>query len=409
MTVPAVNLMDPNFLKDPVQGYGRLREQAPVVPVLFPNVPKPVWLITRYEEVKAALTDPRFVNNRNNVPGVEGPSAMEQMLDALGVPPEFRDYLNGLVSRDGSDHTRLRSLVAPAFSPRRMEAMRSHVERIAEELITVIKEKGEADLMADFAVPLAGLIICELIGVDEADRREVSGWIHNYSNSDPRRIIEAAQSLAEYTKALIARRRAEPADDLISKLISAVDENSDRMTEKEMMATVFTLVHTGNHATSHFIPNAVLTLLDHPDEVEKLRAEPALLPRAVDELLRVATPITLGTTMYAVEDLDFGGVKIEKGDTATVCLLSANRDPRVFARPDDFDMMRFAAGEENHLSFYHGVHYCLASALARVEGETAIDQLFLCNHGLSLAVDRSEVAYNPHPGGIFIAQLPVRL
>jgi cytochrome P450 len=407
VSVPVVDLMSSDFLGEDRQGYSRLREQAPVVPVRLPGVETPVWLITRYHDVKAALTDPRFVMNRNNVPGEHGPSVMDEMMDAFGVPDEYREYLSGLLSMDGKDHALVRSLVAPAFTAARTEAMRAQVEQIADQLVETLKEKKEVDIIEDFSMPMAGTIICELIGVDEVDRPEVRKWIHTYSSGDPTRMLDSANRLVAYTKDLIKRRRDEPTDDLISKLILTADEDGDRLSEAEMMAMVFLLIHTGHHTTSHFIPNAVLTLLDHPDQLARLHKNRDLLPGAVNELLRFANPVVLGTMMYAAEDLEFGGAQIKQGDTVTVCLLSANRDPRAFEDSDRFDISRKPATDRNHLTFSHGPHYCLASLLARLESEVALDRLCLRLEHLSLAIDRNEIAYHPHPGGILLSKLPV--
>jgi cytochrome P450 len=402
----AVNLMDPEFTNNPMRAYGRLREQAPVVPVLFPGVPTPIWLITRYDEVKAALMDERFVLDRNNVPGIDEPSAMDHMMDALGIPEEFRQYLKGMLTKDGKSHNRLRRLVAPAFTARRIQSLRPHVEHIAEQVAKQLKEKDGADLIEDFSNPFAGTIICELVGVDEADRPEMRKWIQNYANADPTRILESANYLIAYTKDLIERRRAAPADDLVSKLITHEDEG-DRLTDAEIITMVLLLIHTGHHTTASFVPSAALALLDHPDQVKLLRAEPGLLPQAVTELLRTASPVTIGTLMYAVEDLDLAGTSIKRGDPLIACLVSANHDPRAFDDPERLDIRRTPIPNRQHVAFYHGPHFCLGASLAMLESEIALDQLFLKHDGLSLAIERDQIQYHPHPSGSLLARMPV--
>jgi cytochrome P450 len=408
MSMAPVDLIDPIFAREPTKGFGRLREQAPVVAVRFPGVDVPTWLVLRYEAVKAALAEPRFVMDRGNVPGIEGPSPMDELMTAIGVPDEYRFYLRSMLSMDGKAHTRLRSLVAPAFTARRTNVMRPYVERVAAQLMDSVRDKGVIDLIADFSVPLAGTIISELIGIDEADRSEVGNAIHNYSDSNPSKILESAHQLVAYTKGLIARRRAKPGTDVVSALLQAVGEDGDKLTDDEVISVVMVLIHTGHHATSHFMPAAALKLMDHPDELARLRAEPKLLSQAVEELLRTASPVTIGAPMYVTEDFEFAGAPLKRGNVVLACLVSANHDPRVFTEPERFDVTRAAAINMN-LSFYHGPHYCLASSLARLESEVAIDYLFLRDDKLSLAVPRDQVKYHPNPSGSLLARLPVRV
>ncbi|WP_167473049.1 cytochrome P450 family protein [Nocardia arthritidis] len=406
MSMTAINLMDPEFTTNPAAAYGRLREEAPVVPVNFPGVAAPVWLITRYEDVKAALTDPRFVVDRNNVPGLNEPSARDQIMEAMGVPEDLRPHLTTMVNMDGRAHSRLRTLVSPAFTSRRMDALRSRVEIVAAQLADDLRRKPEPDLLADFSAHLSGTIICELVGVDEADRAEVRGWIQGFAGDDQTRILERARLLVNYTKDLIARRRAEPGDDTISKLLAA-EADGDQLTDTEIVTMFTMLIQTGYVTTAHFIPNAVVTLLDHPDQLDRLRADPELLPHAVDELLRVAGPITVGTMMYATEDLNLAGTPIRRGDTLAGCLVSANHDPRVFDDPDRFDIARIPASGRNHLAFYYGSHFCLGARLAEVESEVALRELLLARDGLSLAIERNQLEHHPNPIGNLLVRLPV--
>ncbi|MFF8919421.1 cytochrome P450 [Streptomyces sp. NPDC015032] len=408
MSESAVDLMAPATLSDMVPEYASLREQGPLVQVAFPGYRNPIWIITGYEDVKAALRDPRFVVDQRNVPSLEGPGMVDQMIAVFGLAPEYRDYLLGMVFMDGKNHARLRNLVTPAFALRRISTLRPRLEHIMAELIAPLLDKPEADLIEDFTAPLAGAIICELIGVDEADRPQMLGWIRDQANEDPARRAAGVQGMVAYIKELIERRRVRPADDVITELIKARDADSDRLTETEMVAMVLLLINSGHHTTTHFIANSALTLLEHPDQLDRLRAEPELMPRAIHELLRVANVLPLSTPMYAAEDMEFRGVQIKEGDVVTGALLGANYDPEAFADPERFDLTREPGRAETHVAFGHGPHYCLGAALARLEGEIAIEQLFLRDKTLSLAVAREDLKFRPHPGGSLLVQLPVR-
>ncbi|WP_329263162.1 cytochrome P450 [Streptomyces sp. NBC_01478] len=410
MAEPIVSLLNPEFEDDPVGAFGRLREQGPLVRIGFPGGP-PVWLITRSEEFKAAWSDPRLVTNISNVPGQEGPSIADQALASLDVPDELlRYFTSNLMLQDGPVHSRLRRLVAPAFSVRRIKALRPRIEEVSARLLDAFAKKGSGDLLREYATPLTGAVICELVGIDEEDQPQIRQWMDEYANID-RDFTTSALSLFDYTKKLIERRRAEPADDMISTLVQTMDEDGDRLSEDEIISMVGVLVNGGYHSTAHFIPNAVLTLLDNPDQLALLRARPEALPHAINELMRIANPIPSAGPRYASEDMEVAGVPICKGDAVTGSLQSVNYDPRVFAAPERCQVDRVLKRGEGHLAFGAGPHRCIGAALAELEGEIAIDHLFLKHDTLELAVASRELRYRELiPGGArLFSKFPVRL
>jgi cytochrome P450 len=403
MAEPIVSLLNPEFEDDPIGAYARLREMSPLVRIGFPGGP-PVWLITRNEDAKAAYSDPRLVVDIGNVPGHRGPSIVDQTVASLGLPEEFRDYYTAnLMHRDGQDHARLRRLVMPAFTARRMKALRPRIEEISARLIDALAQKGSGDLIDDYSEPLTGAVICELVGIDEPDQLQVRKWMRDYANA------KSTWGLFEYAKKLIERRRAEPAEDMVSTLVHTIGEDGDRLSEAEIISVVGVVVNAGYFSTAHFIGNAVITLLHNPDQLALLRARPEILPHAIDELMRVASPIPTAGPRYATEDLEFAGVSVCKGDALTGSLHSANYDPRIFPEPERCDVERVLKPGDGHLTFGAGAHRCLGATLANLEGEIALNHLLLKRDSLEVTASRLRY-HEPIPGGarLFVA-LPVRL
>ncbi|MFI6490526.1 hypothetical protein [Streptomyces sp. NPDC050564] len=257
---------------------------ASLIRVTLPQTRTPVWLAARYDVVRAALGDSRFVRDPAKVAGMESGGVGAELLDGAGLPPEYRQYLEILVLVDGPEHTRLRTHVMRAFAPRRIAALRPRIERIASDLTEELAAKGgEFDLLSAFAYPLMTNVICAIIGVEEGDRPKVGGWIRDYESGEPDRFLPGIDRLAAYIDGLLDRRAAEPAEDLASDLLrsSAEAEEGQRLTRQEMIALVFLLINTGIAPPAFFLTDAVLALLDHPQEVARLRAEPGLLSRTV--------------------------------------------------------------------------------------------------------------------------------
>ncbi|MFD6157258.1 cytochrome P450 [Nocardia sp. NPDC060256] len=406
MTQSPVELT-PEQVSDHVGGYTELRKQGPLANVVLPGTVSPTWFVTHFEDIKALLTDTRFVRDHSKIPDVDIPHLGIEMLKAWDLPLEYGEYLTSLVVIDGPEHSRLRAKVIRTFSARRINALRPSVEQVADTLLKELDGRDEIDLMADFAYPLANAAICDLIGVEEADQEKMRGWILQYvSGSEPVEIVAGLQGVVNYTKELIQRRREAPTDDLISSMIA----DHDPATEAEMIAMVFLLINTGHTPPVLFLCTALLALLDHPEQLARLRADHSLMPKAIHELLRYTTPVTVGATAYATEDLEFAGVQLKRGESVTTAFLAADHDPTRFAQPERLDIDRAPSQGEQHLAFGAGAHYCLGAALARMQAEIALDRLLFRRDSVALAVGRDELEYGSWPGdGTHLVRLPVRI
>ncbi|PRX46637.1 nocardicin N-oxygenase [Prauserella shujinwangii] len=359
-----------------------LRERDPVCRVTLPHGREAV-LLTRYDDIRAALSE-RRLSSRTNRPG----SALE------GSAPGF-----GNAERPFSDppeHTRWRALVAGAFTARRVAALRPRVQDITDGLLDAMAAHGPpADLMAGLALPVPVAVICELLGVPAADQAEFRDWVDEVFllPAGPERRTRALGALADYVRGLLAARRARPGrDDLLDGLLAVRDADDGRLTEDELVQTVMILLAAGYKSTAAQIGRGVLTLLRHRDQLAVLRADPGLVPAAVEELLRYAAPGNgLGVTRYATGTLDIGGVRVPEGTVVVLPPQAANRDPRRFPRPDRFDVCR--AGAARHLAFGAGPHFCLGAALARLELQVVFDRLLRRFPGIELAIPPGELRW----------------
>ncbi|QYN34641.1 cytochrome P450 [Pseudonocardia sp. DSM 110487] len=409
-TPPAVpDIMDPGLIADPVGGYGRLREQAPLVRGRTPDG-TPAWFVTRQADVRTVLSDPRFVNGARSVPGVEVDSVRDKLVEMVGIPADLAHYFaDSILDYDGEDHSRLRKLVSRAFTVRRISALRPRVEEITAGLLDRMSGLGEpVDLVAEYAYPLPITVICELVGVAEEERPAWHRWSSAFMQMRPDMMPAAAREMIDHVHEMIEHRRAEPADDLLTALVQVQEADGDRLSADELVSMVITLVIAGHETTAHLIGNATYALLTHPDQLDLLRADPTLWPGAVNELMRWCGPVQVARMRYAAEDVELGGVAIRRGEVVQPVLVSSNRDPREYPEAERLDVTRRPAGRgEGHVGFGHGLHYCLGAALARQEGEVALRALVERFPRLALASDEPE--WVPAPGMRRLARLPVRL
>ncbi|GAA4539460.1 cytochrome P450 [Pseudonocardia xishanensis] len=417
--IDAPALTDPALLADPWNAFGRLREQAPVLRSRFGfgGDEAPLWLVTRYADVRAVLGDPRFVNDAAHSPA--GRDTRAELMASIGVTPDLIPYLTAsIIDADGADHARLRKLVSRAFTVRRVGDLRPRVERIAADLLDGLS--GEADLVEAYAYPLPITVICELVGIPESDRADWHVWGRELVSADPTRVPGALRATVDHIEGLIARRRVEPTDDLLSGMIRAQEGDADaacgvdhghgdRLSDFELVTMVLSLVFAGHETTAHLIANSTAALLTHPDQLARLQADPSLWPTAVHELMRLHGPVNQPRVRYTTEAVEVGGVEIPAGATVQPILLSANGDPREFTDPERFDVTRAPERGEGHLGFGHGAHYCLGAALARQEGEVALRALFTRFPDLRLAVPKEELTWQPLPGARRLTALPVHL
>jgi cytochrome P450 len=403
MTAPdiAVERLGADYFADPYSVHARLRTRRPVTPVVLPGG-MGTWLITGYAEARAALADPRL---SKHMPGWH--PEPDSIIAALDLH---------MLNSDPPDHERLRKLVNKAFTARRVERLRPRITAITAGLLDDISARGaqggqggrpEVDLLASFAFPLPITVICELLGIPADDRDDFRTWSATIvSNAAPPEVFQAhATAMARYFMALLAAKRREPGDDLLSALIAARDEE-DSLSENELVSMAFLLLVAGHETTVNLIASGVLALLLNPAELARLRAEPTLVGGAVEELLRYVNPVNHTTFRCAAEPVEIGGVRISRGDPVLVALSGANRDPARFGDPERLDLGRDSAG---HLAFGHGIHYCLGAPLARLEAEIAISALLARFGSISLAVPADSLRWRPSTLIHGLESLPVRL
>lgn len=402
-SLSSVDLTAPEFKADPFPFYARLRADAPVLPVTVPRTGR-AWLVTRYDDVAAALKDDRLLKNQRDA------LTPEQLRKARTVPRMFAALERGLLSLDGGDHDRLRVLVHQAFTPRRIELMREQMQTLADDLLDRAERRGgPVDLIADYALPLPLTMIGRIIGVPEEDHLRFSAWsttlIGAASRRNPLLAVPSVLMFLRYLRRLVAERTARPRDDLASAL-AAAREGDDRLTADEILSMLVLLLTAGHETTVNLIGSGTLALLQHPDQLSRLRADPTLVRTGVEELVRFVVPAEQATQRYTREDVEIAGVRIPQGELVLAVLASANRDAAHFDDPDSLDLSR---RPNRHLSFGQGVHYCLGAPLARLEAEIALTTLLRRAPDLRLATAPEQLRWR---GGFILRgleELPVGL
>jgi cytochrome P450 len=362
---------DPDFVANPYPAYTELRELGPI----HKYEPTNQWLIARYEDVNGLLRDRRFGRTYLHLATHRDMGRPE---DPVYTDAFWWLIRNGILDMEPPDHTRVRRLVAKAFTPRRVEELRPTVRSIMDSLIDGVAGAGEVNLISTLAEPLPVTVIAELLGVPEGDRHHLRPWSAEIcrmyelqpTEEDGRAASTAALEFAAYLRDLIGQRRRTPTGDLISGLVEVVDEG-DRLTEDEMIGTCVLLLNAGHEATVNVTGNGWWALFRNPDQLDLLRRKPELLPRAVEELMRYDTPLQM-FERWVLEDVEIHGVQVPKGSELALLFGSANHDPNVFERPNELDVAR----EHNpHMSFGAGIHFCLGAPLARVELQSSFGTL----------------------------------
>jgi len=405
------DVVSAEMMAAPHRAFGVLREQAPVVRGLLMGA-VPVWYVTRYEEVMTVLADSRFVSNVASVSGTPSLDARTEMAKKLGVPAEDYPYLaNGMLGQDAPDHARLRKLVTRGFTVRRITDLRPRLEAITTRLIDAFDGAVEpVDLIARFAYPLPLTVICELMGIPEADHGDWHAWSSGLASLEPGVLARALHDMVAGVRELIGRRRNSPADDLLTTLIRTHDEDGDRLSVDELITFVITLMTAGHEPSAHAIGNGIAELLTHPDQLARLRADPDLWQTAVDELVRRCGPTLVSVPRYAAVDVELGGVRIRAGDVVQPMLAAANYDPRRYTEPGRLDVgRRMRTPGHGHVGFGHGPHYCLGAYLAKLQLGVALPALFDRFPELRLAVAPAQLPWQALPGLRRLAELPVRL
>ncbi|MFF3886900.1 cytochrome P450 [Streptomyces sp. NPDC001914] len=371
---------DPAFLADPYPAYEELRARGRV----HYYEPTNQWLVPHHADVSALLRDRRLGRTYQH--------RFTHEDFGRTAPPEHEPFhvLNdhGMLDLEPPDHTRIRRLVSKAFTPRTVERLKPYVERLAGELVDRLVEAGGGDLLADVAEPLPVSVIAEMLGVPESEREPLRPWSADicgmYELNPPedvaRKAVRASVEFTEYLRGLIEARRKEPGDDLISGLIAAHDEG-DRLTEQEMISTCVLLLNAGHEATVNATVTGWWTLFRHPEQLARLRADHALIPTAVEELMRYDTPLQL-FERWVLDDIEIDGTTVPRGAEIAMLFGSANRDAAVFRDPDTLDLGR---AENPHISFSAGIHYCIGAPLARIELAASMSALLTKAPTLSLA------------------------
>ncbi|MCB0116574.1 MAG: cytochrome P450 [Caldilineaceae bacterium] len=426
-THPAINIFSPHFRTDPYGSFASLREQGPVARVTLPDG-RSAKVVVGYDAVVAVLKDDRFIKDYTNL--------AEDKSTPRRVPAGLRQFAvlsNNMLRKDPPDHTRLRSLVSKAFTPRRIEQLAPRIQQIADDLLNEMAKKGEVDLIDAYAFPLPIIVISELLGIPVEDRDKFRHWSNLLVGSlgellveeqqmikatsaigflrrfapwrmDRLRLLNAVNAFIRYVRRLIATRRANPQNDLVSALIQAEAEG-DKLSEDELISMIILLLAAGHETTVNLIGNGTLALLRNPEQLAQVKANPDAIKTVIEELLRYNNPVNM-VTRIASEDITVGGETITRGERIFVAIAAANHDPAHFANPEDLDVLR---AENRHLGFGQGIHFCLGAPLARLEGQIALSALLRRFPDLQLAIDPDALEWRTGFLLHGLDALPVRL
>jgi cytochrome P450 len=396
------NLLHPEVRADPYPFYAELRSEDPV----HWDESMGFWVLTRYADIASVYGDTRFSRAQGLWRGFERLPEAEQSV----AEPVYRTFSRTMFYADPPYHTRLRGLVNNAFTPTAVEQMRPHIQRIVDGLLGAVQTKGEMDAIHELAHPLPILVITQMLGLPAEERGRFKQWsddlfaILGSVPHAPELMERAGRSLAEltnYLTALSEARRQQPQNDLLSALVGAMEEG-ERLTQEELIANVTILLSAGHETTSNLIGNGLLALLRNPDQMQKLRDDPELVPSAVEEMMRYDNPVQIAYRS-AAEDVEIGGKCVRKGQLVNSILAAGNRDPERFSEPDRFDITR---DEGRHLGFGLGIHFCIGAPLVRLEAQIAFSTILRRFRELHLATDSWD--WQEHPIFRGVKSLPLR-
>ncbi len=391
------HLLDPEVLADPYPLYHRLRTQDPVHWDPFLHA----WVVTRYADVLNVLL--KFSADRTPTPE----KLAEIGLSALG--PIAHVMVRQMLFLDPPAHVRLRSLASQAFSPRRVEVLRSHIQDITNSLLDRVQSNGRMDVIGDLAEPLPCIVTAEMLGVPTTDHRQLKAWSQDFAEMlgnfqhNPNRalgILRSVEEMTRYFRSAMKEQRLRPRGGLISSLMSA-EIQGDRLSEEEVIANCIVTMVGGQETTTNLIGNGILALLRHPNQLQKLRSDLSLIPNAVEELLRYESP-SQHTARLAPEDTILGGKLIRKGQAAIAVMAAANRDPERFPNPDQLDIER---ADNRHVAFGWAAHFCFGAPLARIEGQIAFESIL--RRSPSLALQTASLTWRNNLGLRGLTALPI--
>ncbi|PGM95995.1 cytochrome P450 family protein [Bacillus cereus] len=381
-----INLASAQFKEDAYEIY---KESRKVQPILFVNQIEigKEWLITRYEDALPLLKDNRLKKDQANV--------FPQDTKNMYLSVDNSDHLTThMLNSDPPNHSRLRSLVQKAFTPKMISQLDGRIQRIADDLISEIERKGTLNLVDDYSFPLPIIVISEMLGIPKEDQAKFRIWSHAViaSPETPEEIKETEKQLSEfitYLQYIVDVKRKDPKEDLVSALILAENEGH-KLSARELYSMIMLLIVAGHETTVNLITNTVLALLENPDQLQLLKENPKLIDSAIEEGLRYYSPVEVTTARWAAEPFQIHDQTIQKGDMVIIALASANRDETVFEKPEVFDITR----ENNrHIAFGHGSHFCLGAPLARLEAKIAITTLFKRMPELHIKGDREDIKW----------------
>lgn len=400
-------LFTPAFYADPYPAYRWLHGHDPVH-----RDPRMGWLITRYADIQSLAQDPRVSRAE-----VEATRLTNVPKEALKVARPVLDELQHEVrAKDPPAHAPLRRLLSTAFTPRMVERLRPRIERLTDDLLDAVAAEGQMDVIKDLAYPLPATVIMELLGVPLADRDQLKAWTDDRVVflgsisvvSDPvsvaRQAASSVQQLTAYYRALIAQRRKEPRDDLLTAFTATADDEAGMLTDEEIVSNAIFLLSGGHETTMNLIGNGLIALLRHPDQWHRLRADPDLAPAAVEELLRFDSPVQM-VPRATTSRLELSGRSIPAGERLTLVIGAANGDPEQFPEPDRLDLGR---APNAHLAFGWDRHFCLGAHLARVQAQVVFRTLVERYPRMELAVETDDLAWHPNPAFRGVESLPVR-
>jgi len=398
---PWFDFSTPEYRRDPYPFYARLRREMPIMRLSHARRGESLF-VARYDDVMVLMRDvERFASDRRTAG--RKVSWIESRM-SLGL-------LDAMVMRDGADHRRLRNLAHKAFTPSRVAALEQRIEQLADGMLAAADERGEVDLIADLALPLPVAVISEMMGVHERHRRHFHHWMKGILELDGAGWFELLMNypsmikLNRFLRGLIGERRANKGDDLLSAMVEA-EEAGDRLSFDELVASTLIILLAGHETTVNLIGSGVLALLEHPEQLERLRAHPELMDAAVEEMLRYTSPVQLNAPRFATVDTELCGVKIRRGDAVCPILGSANHDEAHFDQPERFDIGR---QPNRHLAFGFGPHFCLGAPLARLEAKIAFRALLRRYAAIELAVPRSALTWRRSQSVRGLTALPLRV
>jgi cytochrome P450 len=388
-TAEVLERLPDDFMQRPYEILKRFRSAGRVHHVVFPHGAD-VWLVTRYDDVRQLLSDPRVSKDgqrMNEMFARHTGTFVEDEKPDVGFDDELSQHM---LNSDPPRHTRLRGLVSKAFTLRRMEAFRPRIEQLVEQMLDSLDGRDDVDLVSEYAQPLPIVIICDVLGIPFEDREMFQRWAVQLvgAGQDPEVVEAASKNVYEYGKQVIEAKRANPDDDMMSALARGSDE--DRLTDDELTAMIFLFTVAGHITSQHTLSNGILALLSHPEELAKLRADPSLIPAAIDELMRYDGPVGVATFRFTAEEVTVGDVVIPAGEIMALSMLSAHRDGERFPDPDRLDVTRRPNGV---LAFGHGHHFCIGQPLAKIQTEIALVRLLARYPDLRLMADPDELQW----------------